>query len=147
MKYVPFTDEEINQTEELTELSLGYLSGADKDIRCQIMGNNKKNPKLVSPFCDLEISEIHNTVLVERLSLSSEKKAWTPKWRELVLELCLRYIIRRAKARRNKRPNIRWVKIYTSEPQMPELLVKKGFRLESFKGSLVGQYTAELELK
>lgn len=125
MRYVPLTRKTFEQLRKDTSLALAYKSAEPTDTRCQLLAS-RPAAKELTPICDLDLSIVNKTMVVEKFSVAPEKMQFSPAYKEAFLELTLKYLMERANKQKIGR-----IILITTDPLAPELLVNYGFSLSA----------------
>ncbi len=136
MNYIPFTEKEINEFESENKFSVAYCNGASDDIACTITAQKNGN-NIKTVLTSLELSVVGSSMIADDLSLTIQKQVWETKYKELFLELSIRYLIIQALKTKTKK-----LVIFTKEKMLPELLVEHEFKLQKYE-----QCTGSAEIK
>ncbi len=130
MNYIPFTEKETNKFESEHKFSVAYYNGIPDDIACTITAQKNDNGIKIM-LASLELSVVGNSLIADDLLLVTHKQVWEAKYKELFLELSLRYLIKQTLSTYTKK-----LIIFTKEKMLPELLVKHGFKLQNYEQSI-----------
>ena len=137
MKYIPFTEEELDEIEKTTKICKSFLSSDPKDFRIQLNMQSADSNDLV-PICNIVMLIRYRTLVIEKFDLVPAKKRFEPKYREMFLELAVRYLLAMARVK-----NLQEVDFYGSDPMLPNILIDRNFKLvmvsdftQEFKGIL-----------